>query len=119
MIFHPSMTGRLSGFFRSVVTIQESSEIRDPITGALTGVVWTDVPGMEAIAGSLGPSGGQEVKTKDQTYVVSNYTLALNEAYTGIDETMRAVVDGQDYDILLVQHNSHGIKTRLLVNKVE
>jgi hypothetical protein len=117
MIFHPAMLERLSGFFPSTVTIQEPTQVQDPVTGEVT-YTWAAVAGMVDLPCSHGPSGGVEVKRSDQTYVVSNYTLALAGSYTGIDETMRAVVDGSTFEILLVQHDSHGMKTHLLTRKV-
>jgi len=83
MIFHPAMLERLSGFFPSTVTIQEPTEVQDPVTGEVT-YTWADVVGMVDLPCSHGPSGGVEVKLPDQTYVVSNYTLALAGNYTGL-----------------------------------
>ena len=116
-LFHPDMLERLADFFPATITIQYPAEAQDPVTGEIT-VTWTDLPGHVGLTGSHGPNGGQEVKLADQTYVVSNYTLALSAIYTSITEKMRAVVDGTAYEILLVQHNSHSMKTRLLTRKV-
>jgi len=116
--FHPDMLDRLLVFFPAACTIKERNEVQDPLTGEIT-YTWTDLPGHVAMPCSCGPSGGVEVKLPDQTYVVSNYAVALAQYTTAIDETMHAVVDGKVYEILLVQNDSHGSKTRLLVRKVE
>jgi hypothetical protein len=117
-IFHPEMLNRLADFFPSLCTIQERTEAQDPVTGEVT-YSWADIADMTDIPCSHGPNGGVEVKQSDQTYVVSNYTLALSGDYRAAQETMRAVIDGTVFDILLVEHNSHSMKTRLLTRVVE
>lgn len=116
-LFHPDMLDRLGDFFPSACTIQYPVKTQDPITGEES-IIWTDVAGHVDIPCSHGPSGGVEVKLPDQTYVTSNYTLALAGSYPTVTEVMRAVVDSVVYDIILVQPDSHGMKTRILTQKV-
>ena len=116
-IFHPEMLDRLGDFFPSVCTIQEMTETQDATTGEISWT-WGDVVGLVDLPCALGATSGQEVKMPDQTYVVANYTLALNDSYTTIVEKMQAVVDSVAYEILLVQQASHSNKTRLLLRKV-
>lgn len=111
------MLSRLTGFYRSTVTIEARTEAQDPVTGEVS-YTWAALPGCDALAGSVAPNGGVEVKQADHTYVVSNYTISLAGSYPTIDETMEAVVDGVRYDILLVQRDSHDVTTRLLVRTV-
>ena len=116
-ILHPEMMTRLADFFPSTATIQYPVETRDPLSGEIS-VVWTDLPGHVGLGCANGPSGGVEVAQPDQTYVVANFTVALQGVYPSITEKMRAVIDGVPYEILLVQHGSHGTKTRMLTRLV-
>uniref|UniRef100_A0A6H1Z826 Head-tail joining protein n=1 Tax=viral metagenome TaxID=1070528 RepID=A0A6H1Z826_9ZZZZ len=111
------MLGRLAAFYPSTVCIEQRTEVQDPVTGEVT-YTWAALLGHDALAGSVAPNGGVEVRQPDQTYVVSNYTISLAGSYPTIDETMEAVVGTVRYDILLVQRDSHGITTRLLVRTV-
>ncbi len=116
-IFHPQMLTRLADFFPGLCTIQSRVQTQDAITGEVT-ITWANLAGHVSLPCSHGPTKGEEVKRADQTYVVSNYTLALAGNYPTINETMQAVVDGTAYEILLVQWDSHGMKTRLLCRRV-
>jgi hypothetical protein len=116
-IFHPNMLERLANFFPALCTIQSRVQTQDAVTGEIT-ITWADYAGHVDLPCSHGPSRGEEVKRSDQTYVVSNYTLALRGNYPTINETMHAVVDGTAYEILLVQWDSRGVKTRILTRNV-
>ncbi len=116
-LFHPDMLERLADFFPALCTIQSQTETQDPVTGEIS-VTWANLAGHVDIPCAHGPSGGEEVKLADQTYVVSNYRLALSGCYPTITEKMRAVVDGTAFEILLVQANSHAMKTRILTRTV-
>jgi hypothetical protein len=116
-IFHPNMLERLVDFFPGLCTIQTRVQTQDAVTGEIT-ITWVNLAGHVDLPCSHGPSKGDEVKRADQTYVVSNYTLALRGNYPTINETMQAVVAGTAYEILLVQWDSHDMKTRILTRKV-
>jgi len=116
-IFHPNMLARLADFFPGLCTIQARVDTQDAVTGEVTNT-WANLESHVDLPCTHGPSKGDEVKRADQTYVVSNYTLALAGDYPTINETMQAVVDGTAFEILLVQCDSHGMKTRILTRKV-
>ena len=106
----------MSDYFPSLCTIQEDIGVAD--ANGFIVPSWSDFAGHVDIPCAHGPSGGNEVKLPDQTYVISNYTLALQGLYPTITEKMRAVVDGVVYEILLAQSDSHSTKTRILSRKV-
>ena len=115
-IVDPRFAEQMSDFFPSTCEIQEDLGTENDYGEIVHD--WQPLTGHTAIACSHGPSKGKEVKQPDQTYVVSNYTIELQGQYLGINEAMRAVVDGIAYDILLVQASSHGRLTRILARKV-
>ena len=116
-LFHADMMTRLRDFFPESVTIQTPTETQDATTGEVT-TSWADYSGHVGLACSQGPTGGQEVKRSDETYVIANWTIALSGYYPTITEKMQAVIDAVAYEILLVQNDSHAQKTRLLTRKV-
>jgi hypothetical protein len=111
------MMARLADFYPSTVTIQQATENVDAVTGEIT-VSWANFAGHVGLPCAHGPTGGQEIKRADETYVVSNYTISLPSHHTDITEKMRAVLDGVNWEILLVQASSHGMVTRLLTRVV-
>jgi len=115
-LFHPKLLDSLGSFFNSTCTIQEYTETQDEWGEPIQ--TWADKPGHIDIPCAIAPSGGQEVKRPDMTYVVSSHYITLRGNYPAITEAMRAVVAGKTYDILLVEHDSRGITTRLSVQVV-
>jgi SPP1 family predicted phage head-tail adaptor len=101
----------LAAFYPSTCAIQERTDTRDALGQPIA--EWADVSGMARIACRVAPAKGQEIKAQDQTYVKASHVIALAGHYAGINEAMRAVVGGQVYDILLVEHDGQGVTTRL------
>lgn len=116
-LFDTRMMTELRDFYPSLVTLQEPVETQDANSGEVS-VSWQNKAGYAGLACALAPNGGVEVKQSDQTYVVSNYTLALPTYHPEISEKWRAVVDAVPYEILLVQGASMGGLTRLLLRTV-
>jgi len=115
-LFHPKLLDNLGSFFNSTCTIQEYTETQDELGEPIK--TWLDKADHIDIPCAIAPSGGQEVKRPDMTYVVSSHHLTLRGNYPAITEDMRAVVAGKTYDILLVEHDSRGLMTRLTVQVV-
>jgi len=115
-IIDPRFMDTMGDYFPSLCTIQEDTGGEDA-NGAHV-EAWGDFAGHVDIPCAHGPSKGNEIKLPDQTYVISNYTLALQGRYPTITEKMRAVVDSVVYEILLAQSDSHSTKTRILSRKV-
>ncbi len=117
-LFRSDMLERLRDFYPSTVTIKTWTEVQDATTGEVT-MTWADFAGHVDLPCSIAPSGVQEVKQPDQTYVVRTHTIALRSSHSDITEKMRAVADGHTYDIVLVEVSSHDLVTRLGVRLVE
>lgn len=115
-LIDPRMFSRLGSFYPSTVTIQENT----PTQGTMGEEqdVWTNKVGYVDLSCHLAPSGGREVKRPDQTYVVSTHIIAIAGHYPGIEEVDQAIIDGQGYDILLVENDSLGDSTRLVTEIV-
>lgn len=116
-LIHPKLFDRLYSFYPSTVTIQEATEPQDTYGGYSQ--VWANKVGYVDLDCRLAPSGGQEVKRPDQTYVVSSHIIAIAGYYPGIDEKNRAIIGAQAFDILLVENDGQGDSTRLSVQIVE
>jgi len=111
------MFARLHEFYPSTVTIQEYTEAQDSYGEPVK--TWANKMGYVNLRCRLAPSGGQEVKLPNQTYVVTTHMIAIADYYPGIDETDRAVIGTQTFDILLVENDGQGESTRLAVEIVE
>lgn len=108
--------GVLADFYPSTVTIQEATEGQGSY-GEET-LSWADKTGHVDLSCRLAPSGGREVKKADQTYVVATHVIAIAGSYPTIAEKDRAVIEGQNYDILLVENDGQERSTRLMVEVV-
>lgn len=116
-LVHPKMMASVSSFYPATCTIQEYTVTgRNDYNEEI--LVWADKPGHVDIPCAVSPSGGQEVKRDNMTYVVSTHRIALRGYYPEITEEMRVVSGGQVYDILLVEHDSLRQTTRLLCEVV-
>lgn len=116
-IIAPGMFARLYNFYPTRVTIQVATEARGT-TGDFT-PYWNNKMGYVDLDCRLSPAGGKEVKQPDQTYVIATHIIAISGYYPGIDETERAVIGSQTFDILLVENDGQGDSTRLLAEVVE
>lgn len=115
-LISPQLLNAIDHFFPQRCTIQDRVSVRDD--HGQPRAHWVSIPQLSDIPCRIAPSGGQEIKRPDQTYVVSTHNIALKGRYTGITEEMRAVIDGQAYDILLVQNDSQNVITWLKVEIV-
>mgnify|MGYP000894742813 CR=1 FL=1 len=95
----PRLMGALQSHFPSLCRVQYLTEGVDD-DGQVT-EVWkdrhTDVPC------NVMPLKGREIKRPNQTYVVANFSIALQGHYPDIKESDRAIADGVTYNILLVE----------------
>lgn len=113
-LIHPRMMDSLTrDFFPHVCRIDAKTVTQDA-SGHET-PTWQAVSGWEEIACRKAPLSGNEQRTGNQTYLEATEKIILVGQYAGMNETMRAVVDGQAYDILVVEPDSEGVNTRLMV----
>jgi len=112
----PGMLARLGSFYPVTVTIQAVTEPQDSYGDP--DPTYANKVGYIGLPCRLAPSGGQEVKRPDQTYVVGTHTIAIAGYYAGIDEKDRAVVGTETFDILLVESDGQSESTRLIAEIV-
>lgn len=116
-IISPKLFGKLGNFYNKTCTVQQNVGSRD--AAGQIGEDWEDLSGHVDVQCRIAPSGGREVKGPNQTYSVSTHYIVLVGQYTSVTAAMQAVVDGQAYDILLVQHDGQGETTKLTVQVVQ
>lgn len=99
-IVDPRLMGTLESHFPDRCTIQYLSETVDADGQVVK--TWTDR--YTDVPCNVMPLDGREIKRPNQTYVVANTSIALQEHYPDIKESDRAIVGGTTYDILFVEH---------------
>lgn len=108
---------RLARFYATTVTIQQYTATQNTYGEEVK--TWSNVPGLVNLRASIAPVNGREVKRPDGIVAVSPWRIALGSQHTNIIPKMRAVgSNGMIYDILAVEHDSHGHQTSLDVEIV-
>ncbi|OGO04000.1 MAG: hypothetical protein A2Y91_03475 [Chloroflexi bacterium RBG_13_54_8] len=102
----------LSRFYPSVCDIQTYTDENQDSYGQ-PNPLWIDFVGHVDIPCALSAAKGQEVKNQDMTIGIATHIIALAGYYPTITYKMRAVIDSQNYDILLCETDSHVKMTRL------
>ena len=98
-IVDPRLMGALESHFPDRCTIQYLTETVDA-DGQVT-TAWKDR--YVDVACNVSPLKGREIRGKNQTYVVANTSIALQDYYPDIVESDRAIAGSTTYDILLVE----------------
>lgn len=107
---HDRLCTALAAFFPSRCSIEVASETNDK--GAIS-QDWRPLAGHGDLACRVMPAGGTEVRRSDMSYALSSHAILLAGHCPAIRPEMRAVVAGQVYDIQAVEHDGHGLLTRL------
>jgi hypothetical protein len=114
-LLHPSFFAHMSAFFPQTCNIIERGGMIDSY-GAMTSD-WKTVEGMASVQCALAiPTGGKQWRS-DMSPTIIGQQIVLAGYFPNINESMRAVVDGSTYDIMLVEHNPTHEITRLTVQK--
>lgn len=113
MIVHPRLLQSLATFYPASCTVQAAANTN--VKGDVIKAPWADLVGHVGLACRVSPVVGRsrEVRLPDQTYAVASHTIALAGYYPDIRPSMRAVVDGQAYDIEAVEHDGERATTWL------
>lgn len=104
----PRLMASLDSHFPELCRVQYLTETVDD--DGQVNTVWTDRHA--AVSCNVMPLKGREIRGHDQTYVVANFSIALQGHYPDIVESDHAIVDGMTYNILLVEQIL-GTMTRL------
>lgn len=119
-IVDPRLMARLPrAHYRQAVTIQQATETQGS-DGEIV-QAWADVPGLVDLPCQVSPVTAErsyERRLPDHTYQRATHKINVAGHYPAIVETMRAVVGGTAYDILLVTQTSQGDHTELVVELV-
>ena len=98
-IVDPRLMGALESHFPDRCTIQCLTETVDADGQVVK--TWTDRHA--DVPCNVMPRKGREIKRPNQTYVVANTSIALQDYCPDIVESDRAIVGSTTYDILLVE----------------
>ncbi len=116
-LIHPRLLHTLQrDFFPQSCTIE--TVVKTQSTTGQEKNAWEAVSGWNAIPCRKAAAGGGERRMNNQVYLDATHTILLSGIFTGLTEEMHAVVDGEAYDILVVEPDSEGITTRLMVRFV-
>ncbi len=111
-LIHPRLLQTLDrDFFPQDCAIQAPGITRDTAGGEIRS--YSTVAGMESIPCRVAPAGGGERRSAQQVFLDSTHTILLAGQFRSLTTAMRAVVNGQAYDILLPEPDSEGATTRL------
>ena len=120
-LVHPRLMANIANHYPDSCTVQSSTPSRGS-AGSVT-LSWANLAGHVNAPCSVGPvslslPNIQEFKRENNTPVIASHHIALRGHYPAVTATMRAIVSGHTYDILAVEHDSHGMTTRLRVREV-
>lgn len=110
-IVHPRLLASLRGLFPSSCTIQVPADTNTK--GDVSAAPWADLAGHTGLACRVAPAGGAEIKGAGLIYAMTSHSIALAGYYPLVTAHMRALVDGQAYDIEAVEHDGSHVQTRL------
>ena len=116
-LIHPSMLTRLRPhFFTDTGTVQETTESQNAIGGVTDS--WSNLSGHVDIACSIAPLSAWERKDQEYSFSENISQVLLSGPYTGITTKHRFVANSINYDIISVEHDSHGTNTKLRVRVI-
>lgn len=122
-LFSSRRLERLVNFYPDTCQIQEATETVS--TMGSVSASWTAVEGLEDVGCKIAPrffdqpGGARENRREEITTQTRQFHIALNGHFPGIRAEMRAVSGSRTFDILGVEHDSHGTMTRLNCEIVE
>lgn len=111
-IVDSNLLTHLSRFYPATCTIRTYAA-ENPDTYGQPAPVWANFAGHIDIPCAIASAGGDEVKMADMTIAIATHKMALAGLYMTIIPKMKVVVSGQEFDILLVEWDSHLEMTRL------
>lgn len=119
-IVHPGLLAKLApNHYAGTVTIQQNTPTNDSAGQEIPS--WANLSGHVDLSCRKAPREqfSREARSQAQIYAVHVWEIAIAGYYPTITEEMRAVVDGINYDIELVQLDGNRKTTRLQARKVD
>ena len=119
-IVHPGLLAELEpNHYAGTVTIQSASMANDSAGQEIP--TWSNLALHVDLICRKAPQQqfSREVRNQAEIYAVHVWNIAIAGYYTSITEEMRAVMDGVNYDIELVQFDGNRKTTHLQVRKVD
>lgn len=110
-LLSPKMLTALSGFYPSVATIESAGQAADSYGDPVA--TWTTFA--SPIPCVVAARSVDQRLSSDSVHVVHSTYIALQGHYPLVTDAMRVTVDGAVWNILGVEHDSHGKTTRLQV----
>lgn len=103
-IIHPDMFEALTpNFYPSLLTVQAATVTQSPTGAPIHG--WANVVGMTGLSCRIAPAGGAESKTQTQVIAQNTQTCVVPADLPAISVLMRAVVDGETFDIVSIDYD--------------
>lgn len=116
-LIHPRLLTDLFRFFASNCTIQRATQSADTYRSEV--LTYANLAGHVSIPCIIAPTGGQEIKAPNMTYVVASHHVTLAGYYPNIREKDRAIIGTMTLDILIVECDSQAETTRLICQIVD
>lgn len=121
-ILDPRLYETLARFYPSVATIKARATADEsaPTSFGEPSGSFVAVRGLEAIQCRLmrNQAMTQERRTPGATITAGAHVVDLAGLYRAIETRMICTIDGRDYDITAVEHDSQGQQTQLMVQEV-
>lgn len=112
-VINPRLMATIMPIFNATCTIQSYTEAFDAVHQPIK--TWSNLAGHVNIPCHIEVTGGTETKATNEVYATATHEINLSSYYPLITPKMRVVDgDGNIYDILLVDHESFGIFTKLV-----
>lgn len=119
-LIHPRLLESLVNHYPSLCQIKTYTVTRETTGEEIA--TWSTLPGHEAIrcyVSRRSQQGAEEVGAGTWTHSESQRVVALAGHYPAIKEKMHVLIDLVEWDIVGVQHDSQGVSTNLIIERVE
>lgn len=117
---HSDLLTALADFYNDTITIQANTPSRDAVGYPAPG--WSNLSGHVNLkcrtAPVAVPLARREARQRQQTHSTERLAVVLSGRYDSITVLHRAVLNGQNYNIVTVEGDSEGMYTRLLLELV-
>lgn len=111
-LIHPKMMSTLErDFFPQRCALKRP--VKSQSTTGKETITYEVKPGYEALPCRIAPAGGGERRVSQYNYLDATHAIAMPGQFQDVNEEWIAVVDGAQYQILLVGKDAEGVMTHL------